>query len=144
MDRSFPTPAACDYISRRQGNPPVGKMCTVPLTGWQARLKRSENQRIDQTEIEVNIYQGEDKDALNNIAIGQFVVAGLSDVPSGNPMLLSLVEKAKRLMVDASADDREDLVDQIELIHDAIKAGDYSTLRPATDDLSDLVYYLET
>lgn len=31
----------------------------------------------------------EDQDALN-IAIGQFIMAKLSDVPGGNPMLLSL------------------------------------------------------
>jgi len=37
-----------------------------------------------QRTIEVQIYQGEDPDALNNTKIGSFRIEGLSDVPAGN------------------------------------------------------------
>ncbi len=40
--------------------------------------------------IDAGDIQGEVEDALNNIAIGQFMLAGPSDVPSGSPVLLSL------------------------------------------------------
>ena len=40
--------------------------------------------------VEVTVYQGEDPDALNDIEIGRFRVEGLSDVPAGNPIVISL------------------------------------------------------
>jgi len=40
--------------------------------------------------VDVNVYQGEDPDALNNIAIGSFKIEGLSDVAAGNPIVLGL------------------------------------------------------
>ena len=43
-----------------------------------------------QLTVDVNVYQGEDPDALNNIAIGSFRIEGLSDVPAGNPIVLGL------------------------------------------------------
>jgi molecular chaperone DnaK len=43
-----------------------------------------------QDKVEVNVYQGEDPDAMNNISLGCFTVEGLSDVPAGNPIVLSL------------------------------------------------------
>jgi molecular chaperone DnaK (HSP70) len=43
-----------------------------------------------QHKVEVNVYQGEEPDALDNIAIGRFTVEGLSRVPAGNPIVLSL------------------------------------------------------
>ena len=43
-----------------------------------------------QTTVEVQVYQGEDPDALNNIEIGRFRVEGLSHVPAGNPIVLGL------------------------------------------------------
>jgi molecular chaperone DnaK len=43
-----------------------------------------------QTEVDVRIYQGEHGDALENIKIGAFRVAGLSKAPAGNPVILDL------------------------------------------------------
>ena len=43
-----------------------------------------------QEQVEVGVYQGEDRDALNNIEIGRFMVEGLSDVPAGNPIVITL------------------------------------------------------
>jgi molecular chaperone DnaK (HSP70) len=43
-----------------------------------------------QTEVDVRIYQGENKDAAENVMIGQFRVDGLSRAPSGNPVILDL------------------------------------------------------
>jgi molecular chaperone DnaK (HSP70) len=166
-----------------------------------------------QEKVEINVYQGEDRDALNNTKIGRFLIEGLSDVPHGNPILTTftldlngilkvsstekntgleksiridnaisrfeneqmeqakervqelfedtetqndqqlkrentkahaLVEKAQRLMQDASEDDREDLIDLIENVKDALESDDEVTLQEAMDQLSDLIFYLET
>lgn len=40
-----------------------------------------------QSKVDVFVYQGEDRDALNNIEIGQFTIEGLREAPSGNPII---------------------------------------------------------
>jgi len=55
----------------------------------------------------------------------------------------ALIEKAERLMETAGEEDREDLVDGIEAVSDAIAASDPEALRTAADELTDLVFYLE-
>lgn len=55
---------------------------------------------------------------------------------------LALVEKAERLLVQASPEDREDLVNGIEAVKDALEQTDES-LQTAMDGLADLIYYLE-
>jgi molecular chaperone DnaK len=44
----------------------------------------------NQTEVEIDVYQGEDDDVRRNHRIGRFLVEGLSRVPSGNPILVQL------------------------------------------------------
>ena len=43
-----------------------------------------------QTSVEVRIYQGENKDAEENVKLGEFRVDGLSKAPAGNPVILDL------------------------------------------------------
>ncbi|MEJ2327289.1 MAG: heat-shock protein Hsp70, partial [Chromatiaceae bacterium] len=56
----------------------------------------------------------------------------------------ALVEKAERLLEGANADDREDLVDRIESVRDALSKGDPGPLERAVAELTDLIYYLES
>ncbi|MCU0834111.1 MAG: Hsp70 family protein [Chromatiaceae bacterium] len=56
----------------------------------------------------------------------------------------ALVEKAQRLMEGANPEDREDLVDRLEAVQDALAGGDVAALERAVGELSDLIYYLET
>ena len=56
----------------------------------------------------------------------------------------ALVEKAERLLETASAEDKEDLVDLIESVRDAVAKGDNPALEHGVAELSDLVYYLES
>lgn len=44
----------------------------------------------NQAEVDVRIYQGENRDATENIEIGQFRVEGLSKAPAGNKVVLDL------------------------------------------------------
>jgi molecular chaperone DnaK (HSP70) len=46
--------------------------------------------RDNQEQVKVDIYQGEDQDAIKNIQIGEFMIPGLSKVPEGNPILINL------------------------------------------------------
>lgn len=174
----------------------------------------------EQQTVEVDIYQGEDSDALNNIEIGKFTVENLSRAPSGNPIVIelsldlngimqvtacekntgleksiridnalthfqegelqtvrqridalfageesqsgkpathaaandhqrtvqakALVEKAERLLNQAAEDDREEMINLIESIKDAIREGDVDALAEPVVTLSDLLFYLES
>ena len=166
-----------------------------------------------QTGVDVNIYQGENSDALENIKIGEFRVDGLSKVPAGNPVILDLAldrdgilqvsarEKKtgleRRITIDkamsrydqeqldqarerigslfegreqvvsgdaaaansaldallakasgkldtAGEEDRAEIIDLIETIHDARNSGDGAALEDGRRQLQDLLFYLET
>jgi len=56
----------------------------------------------------------------------------------------ALVEKAERMLEDASPEDREDMVNVIETINDAIAKEDFAALKDPMDQLSDILYYLES
>jgi molecular chaperone DnaK len=56
----------------------------------------------------------------------------------------ALIEKAERLMEGAGEEDRDDLVDRIEAVKDALREGDDASLERVLGELSDLVFYLES
>ena len=196
--------------------PIIHKNSSLPLTKTEVFYTVMDNQDA----VEVRMFQGEEPDALNNIPIGEFMVEGLSQASSGNPILLALeldlngilhvsavekktglqksividnafsrfedaemeaakerireifgeegdraeiiehkteadshhaviqaralVEKAERMLDDASPEDREDMVNTIEVINDAITKEDYAALKEPMDQLSDILYYLES
>lgn len=47
------------------------------------------------------------------------------------------------MLEEATPEDREDMVDLIETIRDAMAVKDSAALKTAIDDLSDILYYLE-
>jgi molecular chaperone DnaK len=56
----------------------------------------------------------------------------------------ALIEKAERMLDQASSDDREDIINIIEVIKDGISKQDISDLKDPMDELSDILYYLES
>lgn len=198
--------------------PIIKKNSSLPISKSEVFYTCVDNQQ----DVEINIYQGEDADALNNIPIGQFMVNGLSDVHAGNPVIINLaldingilkvtaiekttgfqktvtidnafarleekqireareridalfgeeivgeepapglvidaasdhkqatqakalMEKAQRLLETAGNDDKEDLINQIESIQDALIANDVKALETCINDITDLIYFLET
>jgi molecular chaperone DnaK len=44
----------------------------------------------NQTEVEIDVYQGESDDVRHNHRVGRFLVQGLSRVPAGNPIVVQL------------------------------------------------------
>lgn len=170
-----------------------------------------------QESVRVDIYQGEDPDALNNIQLGEFMVENLSKAPAGNPIVLqlsldlngimnvtarekntgleksiridnvltrfeegalqtarqrigalfageehmqvqpegvsehqrmvqarALVEKAERLLDKAAEDDREEMINLIETIKDALSNNHLDALAEPTSALSEILFYLES
>jgi Molecular chaperone len=195
--------------------PIIRKNTQIPVTRTEAFYTLFDNQK----RVEVNVYQGEKRDALKNIQIGEFSIGGLGRAPAGNTILVqfkldldgilhvtaqekktgleksitienamkrfegealvdakkrigalfkddeaplpkaeatekerhhamvqarALIEKAERLLDNASPEDREDMVNLIEEINDALKRGDLSALEQPVEQLSDMLYYLES
>jgi molecular chaperone DnaK len=56
----------------------------------------------------------------------------------------ALVEKAERMLPEATPEDREDMVDLIETLTDAMDAGDNAAMKKSVEALSDILYYLES
>ena len=195
--------------------PIIKKNTPIPVTRSEAFFTVQDNQAA----VEVNIYQGEDRDALNNIQIGEFIVENLSKVPAGNTIILQLaldangilqvsarekntgleksitinqaisqfedgeltdarerieqlldtspaaapasedspsahqplranaektLQKAQDLLDNVSQDDREDLIDMIETLSDALTSDDAAAIKTALGELSDILFYLES
>ncbi|MGH8550675.1 MAG: hypothetical protein ACRERU_19145 [Methylococcales bacterium] len=47
-------------------------------------------------------------------------------------------------MEKATADDKDEIIDLIEKINDAIQAGSIADLRDPVEELSEILYYLES
>ncbi|MEA3303439.1 MAG: Hsp70 family protein [Pseudomonadota bacterium] len=191
--------------------PVIRKNSVIPTTRSEVFFTMVDYQK----KVDVKVFQGEARDALENILIGEFRVEGLSDVPSGNPVIISfsldldgilhvtakekstgleksitidnamssfdetemkaarmhigemfdgeileeeetqdqqsevtqaraLIEKARNMLDDATADDREDLVDLVESLDRAIEDDDKAALLDASEELTDLIFYLES
>ena len=56
----------------------------------------------------------------------------------------AVVEKAQRLLDRASEDDREDIINLIEKITDALAAEDFAAVKTPLAELSDILFYLES
>jgi molecular chaperone DnaK (HSP70) len=167
----------------------------------------------NQTEVDVRIYQGENRDAAQNIEIGKFRIEGLSKAPAGNEVLLdlaldrdgilhvtasekrtglerrisidqavsrygatelqqakerigalfgddvrevapegeissdeiaALLEKTRAKLDSAGDEDRQEMIDLMEVIHDRQGSRDAAGLDQARTQLADLLFYLET
>ena len=193
--------------------PIIAKNTPIPVRRSEVFYTVMENQ----TEVEINVFQGENPDARENIQIGEFRVVGLSRVPSGNEIIVDLaldrdgilqvtarekktglqqrividhalaqlgetglaearervgslfaptagngaatetadgdgvpfdvaglLTRAEAKLDDAGEEDRNELIDLIETIRDARKAGDNTRLAEACEQLNDLIFYLET
>ncbi len=191
--------------------PVITKNTPIPVRRSEAFFTSVDDQEV----VEINVYQGESRDALENIKIGQFKVVGLSRAPAGNPVVVdlaldrdgilrvtatekltgleqrividkavsrfgeggltearqrldtlfgtteatesgdetedtgspaadALIARAEAKLDEAAEEDRAEMIDLIEAIHDARQAGDGAALAQACDDLRDILFYLET
>lgn len=63
--------------------PLIRKNTPIPVSKSEVFCTVVDGQRV----VEVNVHQGEDPDALNNISIGRFRIEGLRDAPAGNEVI---------------------------------------------------------
>jgi molecular chaperone DnaK (HSP70) len=61
----------------------IRKNTPIPVSKSEAFYTVFDGQR----RVDINVYQGEDRDALNNIEIGRFTIDGLRDAPAGNAVI---------------------------------------------------------
>ena len=184
--------------------PIIKKNTPIPVTRSESFFTLFDGQK----KIEVNVYQGEDPDALNNEALGKFLIEDLKNVHAGDAIITTfsldingilhvtstekktgkqksitidnvisrfqdkelekakqqvaalfddeeslknkdeqkneLLEKAKKLQADLDGDDKEDITDLITDLEEAIKANDKDAIATVSEELTDLIYYLET
>ncbi|MDO9713559.1 Hsp70 family protein [Paracraurococcus lichenis] len=66
--------------------PIVAKNTPIPVRRSEVFFTVSDQQQT----VELRIFQGENRDALENIQIGEFQVTGLSKAPAGNPVIVEL------------------------------------------------------
>ncbi len=65
--------------------PIIEKSSVLPVEKSEVFYTATDGQRS----VEINVYQGDDMDALKNLELGRFMIEGLSDVPAGNPIVVS-------------------------------------------------------
>jgi len=208
-------------VGELDGQPCMHRFCPVilkntalPTTKTEVFYTIHDNQPI----VEIDIYQGESPDALQNTLIGSFSITELSQVPEGNPIMLTMeldvsgilhvsakekitginksitidnatshfeqealaeaktrigelfhsleesnsddvissdkeqaIVQAKELIAKAqsmlatieSADDKEDIINQIERLNQAIIEQDKVIIAEASEQLTDILFYLD-
>ncbi|WP_291992981.1 Hsp70 family protein [Candidatus Accumulibacter sp. ACC003] len=92
--------------------------CFVPLIRKNTPIPVSRSEAFctvydGQSRVDVNVYQGEDPDALNNIEIGRFTIAGLRDAPAGNPLITTFSLDVNGILQVTSREKESGLVHSI-------------------------------
>jgi molecular chaperone DnaK (HSP70) len=191
--------------------PIIKKNTPIPVTRSESFFATHDGQN----KVKVSVYQGENEDALENKAMGDFMIEGLKNVKEGDAIISTfsldingilhvtgmekktgkkeslridnaisrfqeeeleqakqhidtlfsdedssdsssdqvaatqvpdpaLLEKARNLRDSLEGDDKEDIDEVIEDLEQAITANDASKIQQASEELTDLIYYLET
>lgn len=188
--------------------PVIRKNSPIPTSKSEVFYTMFENQQ----RVEVQVFQGEHRDATKNRLIGEFTVEGLSPAPANSPVVLrmdldadgvlhvnatekksglskkisinhalerlddaamtrarqrvatlfvdedsrdeesrqevvrarALVEKAERMLDQASPEDQEEMINYIEEIRQALDDNTIPQLQAPCEGLSEILFYLET
>ena len=101
-------------------------------------MSRFEQQEMDQAKARI--------EALFDAEAAQLDELQDSEAPLQHALVQAqaLVEKAERQLDGATPEDREEMIDLIEAIKDGIAARDLDALKEPVDELSDILYYLES
>ncbi len=106
--------------------PIIHKNSTLPIRKTEAFTTSYDGQEF----VDINIYQGEDSDALNNTKIGQFQVTGLKDTKAGNVITLTL-ELDLNGVLHVSAQEKQTGLEKSITIKDALTRYQGETLEKA-------------
>jgi molecular chaperone DnaK (HSP70) len=188
--------------------PLIEKNTPIPVSKSEVFYTLYDNQKA----VEVKVFQGENKDATQNILIGSFIIEGLSSVAAGNEIVTNfdldingilhvsatekcsglkksiridnvisrfekeemqkakdkiaylfpedkpappelsrnkaearkLIQRAEENLENFPEEDKEEVINLIKNIKDAMKGGDEHAMKETTQELSDILFYLET
>lgn len=188
--------------------PIIKKNTPIPVTRSESFFATHDGQH----KVKVDVFQGENEDALQNKAMGEFMIEGLKNVKEGDAIIATfsldingilhvtgmekktgkkeslridnaisrfqeedleqakqhidtlfsddestdlsvdqdaphdpaLLEKARSLRDTLEGDDKEDISEVLEQLEQAISENDPQKTKEANEELSDLIYYLET
>ena len=116
------------------------------VTGMEKRTGKKESLRIDNA---ISRFQEEEleqaKQHIDTLFSDESHSESSSDPAAASQMPdPALLEKARNLRDSLEDDDQEDIDEVIGELEQAIATGDSSKIQQATEELSDLIYYLET
>ena len=106
--------------------PIIRKNTPLPVSKTEAFYTHFDGQDT----VEVLVFQGEDKDALNNIEIGEFTITGLRDVPAGNVVTITLSLDLDGIL-HVSAKEKETGLEKSITINNAIARFEHGELQTA-------------
>ncbi|MDG4552051.1 MAG: Hsp70 family protein [Candidatus Contendobacter sp.] len=147
-----------EHLSKAPAGNPIVLQFALDLNGIMqvsAREKKTgleKSIRIDN--VLTRFQEGELETArarVNALFGGGDTIEGETAVPGAAPtehqlrvQARAVVEKAERLLDRASEDDREDIINLIEKINDALTAADSAAVKAPMAELSDILFYLES
>jgi molecular chaperone DnaK (HSP70) len=108
-------------------------------------ISRFQEEQLQTARERINALFREDVEGTGTVIEGE-----ASDVKTGSAQqhivvqARALVEKAERMLDQAPEEDREDLINLIELIRDHLTGENYGELQSVMDELSDILFYLES
>ncbi len=119
--------------------PVIHKNSTLPIRKTEAFTTSYDGQEF----VDINIYQGEDADALNNTKIGEFQVSGLKDVKAGNIITVTL-ELDLNGILHVSAQEKQTGMAKSITIKDALSRFEGETLEKAKQRVTSMFGQMDT
>ncbi len=104
-------------------------------------ISRFEHDEMDQARGRIqSLFEAEEVEVIDESTVD----AGTAQLQHTLVQARALVEKAERMLDDATAEDREDMINLIETINEAVAAQNTKALKQPMDELSDILFYLES
>jgi len=148
---------AVENLSRAPAGNPIILQFALDLNGIMQVSAREKNTGLEKSiridKVLSRFQEGELETArarVNALFAGEEMAAQPAGTAGGatehqlTAQARALVEKAERLLDSAAEDDREEMINLIETIKDAVSGGNLAVLSEPMAELSDILFYLES
>jgi molecular chaperone DnaK (HSP70) len=148
---------AVENLSRAPAGNPIILQFALDLNGIMQVSAREKNTGLEKSiridKVLSRFQEGELETArarVNALFAGEEMAAQSAGTAGGatehqlTAQARALVEKAERLLDSAAEDDREEMINLIETIKDALSGGNLAVLSGPMAELSDILFYLES
>jgi molecular chaperone DnaK (HSP70) len=119
--------------------PVIHKNSTLPIRKTEAFTTSYDGQEF----VDINIFQGEDADALNNTKIGEFQVTGLKNAKAGHVITLTLDLDLSGVL-HVSAQEKQTGMEKSILIKEALSRFEGETLEKAKQRVTSMFGQMDT